>query len=189
MEAQTTHSEQLGPDGYPLDIYRPRVPLSELKPETLNYLKGWQRPRHAYILFEKRQWHLGGDMKLSPGTGLCTLTVEHRPEQEWKLSYYVLKKRFRIIDWGNFPKANDPNPARAAKAKMYSGQNGANPWDSLEQSIIGLVQSNPNWKEEKANIEKGYQAKIAAMEKRLQEAEKNEQEGKRTKGKADSVPT
>lgn len=173
MDAQTP-AVVLGPDGFAQDIYRPKIPLAELKPETLNYLKGWKKPQHAYVLFEKREIHLGKDMNYRLGTGLMTLNLEARPEQESKLNYYVFKKRFRIIDYGNFPKLNDANPSRASKARMYSGHNGANPWDSMEQSILGIMGTNPNWREEKAKYEaekSGLAAKLAAEEARVKALE------------------
>ena len=183
MEAQKNEtvipSIPLGSDGYPLNIYRTKLPLSELKEETLKYLTDWKPPPHAYVLFEKRQIHLGQNMKYTAGTGLCCINFEARPEQEQKLNYYVIKKRFRLIDWGNFPKLNDANPARAARARMYSGSDGRNPWDILEQAIISMMQTNPAWKEEKAAMaerEQGFKAKIAEMEKRLK-AEENGKAG------------
>lgn len=190
MKTESAEKPEKGVDFvFDKDVYRTRVPLEELKPETLNYLKGWKRPNYAYVLFETRKWHLGKDMGLTPGTGLFTLNVEARPEQEQKLNFYVLKKRFRIIDWGNFPKLNDPNPNRAARARMYSGHKNANPWDSLENAILGFMQTNPNWKEEKAKFEdkeRGLLAKVAAAEARLKALENKENEQGR--GKETSVP-
>lgn len=190
MEAPATlPSEQDNPiPEYPSDIYRTKIPLHELKPETLTYLKGWKRPTFAYVLFEKREIHLGRDMQYRMGTGLFTLTLENRPEQESKLNYYVFKKRFRIIDYGNFPRLNDPNPMRADKARMYSGHKGANPWDAMEQAILGMMGSNPNWREEKARYEeetRGLKAKIAALEAQM----KGANNGGQQRGKGNSLPS
>ena len=174
MDAQTPAVVAALPEEYAANIHRTKIPLAELKPETLDYLKGWKRPQHAYVLFEKREIHLGKDMNYRLGTGLMTLNLEARPEQESKLNYYVFKKRFRIIDYGNFPKITDANPARAAKARMYSGHNGANPWDSMEQAILGIMGTNPNWREEKAKYEQeksGMAAKLAAAEARAKALE------------------
>lgn len=176
MEAQhgTTALADVAEDGFPRNIHRTKVPLKELKPETLEYLTNWKKPNGAYILFEKRQFHLGRDMQYTAGTGLMTLSVEARPEQESKLGYYVFGKGFRIIDFGNFPSLNDKDPRRQRRAQMYSGHNGANPWDSLARTILGMMQTNPNWREEKAkydaeleaarNKEQGLAAKVAALE-------------------------
>lgn len=165
-------------------LYKTKVPHSELKPETLNYLLGWKKPNYAYVLFEKREIHLNRDMSYRLGTGLMTLNLEARPEQESKLNYYVFKKRFRIIDYGNFPKINDNNPVRAAKARMYSGHNGANPWDSMEQTILGIMGHNPNWREDRARYEMektGLEAKLAAAEARIKALETGGKDGKASK--------
>lgn len=169
-------------------LFKTKVPIAELKPETLIYLKGWRPPRGAYVLFEKRQVHLLANATYRLGTGLMTLNLEARPEQESKLNYYVFKKKFRIIDYGNFPKLNDPDPIRAQKARMYSGANGANPWDAMEQTILGLMNANPNWKEERAKYDStvaGLKAKLADMEAKLggQNSGERYYDGKNTRSK------
>ena len=60
---------------------------------------------------------------------------------------------------------------------MYSGANGANPWDAMESTIRGMMTSNPNWREEKTKYENdmaALRAKLAAAEARLEITNKQE---------------
>jgi hypothetical protein len=138
--------------------------MASVKPETIQYLTGWRKPNYAYILFEKRQFHLSGTGTIREGTGLMTLNVQHRPEQSSKLFYYTgASKRYKIIDYGNFPKINDNNPERAKLARLHSGPNGKNPWDALESQVKFLMESGIEQdKVKKLEIEKaGLEAKLA----------------------------
>lgn len=149
-------------------------PMASVKPETLNYLKGFRRPNFAYVLFEKKQFHLKEGGAIVEGTGLMTLNVENRPEQMQKIEYYTgAVKKFKIIDYGNFPKLNDPNPQRARLAKMHSGPDGSNPWDRLEQNLLHYMTESTKISQlesEKAGLE----AKLAAaLSKQSQEKAKN----------------
>lgn len=149
------------------------------KPETLQYLTGWKKPRHAYVLFETREWHIKHNGSREEGTGLMTLNVESRPEQAHQIDIY-LNKGFRIIDYGNFPKFTDKNPARAAKALHYSQGAGVNPWDNLEQTIKQKIKSEISWNVREAQLEdelnvlkqklEEQNAKKALREKLAQEA-------------------
>lgn len=165
-------------------IFKPLIGLDKLQPETLSYLKDWRPPNWAYVLFEKVEYRLGQDMSFRKGTGLMTLNVEARPEQESKLYYYVHKKKFRIIHWGNFPKFDDRIKSRADRATMYSGGSGVNPWDMLENVCKDLMNSNSNWKAEKEALlarvqslsqqNSAFQDKIAGYQ--ALEAEKKQNE-------------
>jgi hypothetical protein len=134
------------------------------KEETLNYLRGWKRPGHAYILFETKEWHLSHDGERRLGTGLMTLNAESRPEIEHHLDIY-LKKGFRILDYGNFPKFSDQDPRRAAKAMHYSQGAGINPWDALERAVKQKMASEINWSERAS----AYEDEINVLKKKLEE--------------------
>ncbi|MCA9811718.1 MAG: hypothetical protein KC483_02525 [Nitrosarchaeum sp.] len=157
------------------------IPHSELHPETVDQLKNWRKPRHAYILFETREYSLrrpildekgkpipevdesGQVVKdekgrivykfYEPGLyhTLFTLNVENRPEIGSKFKQYM-RKGYRVIDFGNFPKSNDPDLRRAQKVKHHSGPSGENPWDTLAADTLAQMRVNPNWAAEKAEI-------------------------------------
>lgn len=143
------------------EIYKTIV---QPKPETLTYLEGWKRPVYAYILFETKEWHILHDGEKRLGTGLMTLNAESRPEIEHHLDIY-LKKGFRILDYGNFPKFNDKDPRRAAKAMHYSQGRGINPWDGLEKAVKQKMASEISWSE-RANE---YESEINALRRKLEE--------------------
>lgn len=145
------------------DVYQTVV---QPKKETLQYLKGWKRPKHAYVLFETKEWHLGHDGQRRLGTGLMTLNAESRPEIAHQVEIY-LGKGFRIIDYGNFPKFSDKNPSRAAKAVHYSQGAGINPWDSLEKFIQQKMTSEIAWDEQRAAL----QSENDVLRKKLQDLE------------------
>lgn len=137
------------------------------KEETLAYLTGWKRPNHAFILFETKEWHIEGDGARRQGTGLMTLNAESRPEIYHHVDMY-LQKGFRILDFGNFPKFSDKNPARAAKAHHYSQGAGINPWDNLEKFVKQKMSSEINWDERASN----YENEINVLKKKLDEERK-----------------
>lgn len=126
--------------------------LVQPKSETIQYLTGWVRPKHAYVLFETVEWHLLRDGERVLGTGLMTLNAESRAEISHQIEIY-LGKGYRILDYGNFPKFNDTNPQRAAKAMHYSQGAGMNPWDSLEKFLKQKMQSEIGWEAERASLE------------------------------------
>lgn len=120
-------------------------PLVEVKPKTKELLKEWRPPKHAYILFEKREFNLDHQHNYTPQTGLMTLNVEHRPEQESKLFYYTgPMKKFRVIGYGNFPKLNEGPERRRKQAKLYSDKDGTNPWDILEDRVRYFLNLDPD---------------------------------------------
>lgn len=132
------------------------------KEETLKYLTNWRPPKSAYVLFETREWHLKSDGVREPGTGLMTLNAESRADIAHQVDIY-LNKGFKILHYGNFPKFNDQNPARAAKALHYSQGAGVNPWDALEKYIQMKMEADVNWKAEKATL----QLEIDALKSKL----------------------
>lgn len=134
------------------------------RPETIQHLTGWKRPKYAYVLFETKEWHISHDGQRKPATGLMTLNAESRPEIAHQVEFY-LRKGYRLIDYGNFPKLSDPNPARAAKATHYSQGAGINPWDSLEQFIKQKMASEIGWDEK----EKQYESELNALRRKLAE--------------------
>lgn len=130
--------------------YQPQV---EVKESTQSLLKDWKPPRHAYVLFEKREFAFQKDQSFIPTTGLMTLNVEHRPEQVSKLMYYTgPMKKFRIIGYGNFPKNGAGPLARQKLAKLYSDKDGVNPWDILEENVKHFMTFEPDWKEQRAKL-------------------------------------
>lgn len=134
------------------------------KEETITYLTGWKRPRHAYILFETKEWHLGHDGEKRYGTGLMTLNAESRPEIAHHVEIYI-QKGYRILDYGNFPKFSDPNPSRSAKARHYSQGSGINPWDALEKFVKNKMASEIGWDEQK----NAFENEINVLKKKLDE--------------------
>jgi primosomal protein N'' len=132
------------------------------KEETIQYLTGWSPPKGAYVLFETREWHLKSDGVRELGTGLMTLNAESRADIAHQVDFY-LNKGFRILHYGNFPKFNDQNPARAAKAQHYSQGAGVNPWDALEKYVRMKMEADVNWKAEKATM----QLELDALKQKL----------------------
>jgi hypothetical protein len=151
------------------------------KEETLQYLTGWKRPTHAYILFETKEWHLLHDGEKRLGTGLMTLNAESRPEIAHHVDAYI-QKGFKILDYGNFPKFNDRNPQRAAKAHHYSQGAGINPWDALEKFVKQKMASEIDWDHRTAE----YESEISVLKKKLEE-ERKKLEVKQSITKKESV--
>lgn len=121
-------------------------------PETLDHLRGWVPPNHAYVLFEAHITHVYGQGDQEKGTRLMTLNVDNRPEQSEKITYYY-NKGFKPIHFGNFPSADSDKAVRYGRGK-------GNPWVALERQVLRLMQiGNAN----KAN--EGLKARIAELEK------------------------
>lgn len=129
-------------------------------PETVQtLLRGWKPPNEmAYILFQTKVYEIGAEEWRD---STFTLNVDGRPEQLEKLNYYCLVKGYKIIHYGNFPKANHPNPRIAAKARMHTGSDNINPWDQLESACKQFM-----------GIEANRTARENELLKRLEEAEK-----------------
>lgn len=153
---------------------KPEV-AARVKPETLEYLKGWRKPVYAYVLWEKLEYHVKENRW---GTGLFQMPVESRPDVGMKIQQYK-RKGYKIIDYGNFPKLNDANPARAQHARHHSGANGTNPWDVLEKDI--LQELNESGRRDNLEVEKRtLEGKVAELQAALlaknQPAEKESKE-------------
>lgn len=175
--------DQLAPNQRGQKEYRPMVtPLYE----TRKQLVAWKRPSFAYVLFEKKEWHIKEGGYKTIGHGLMTLNVEGRPEQAHQIDIY-LNKGYRIIDYGNFPKLDDTSPSRAARARLYSHGAGINPWDSLEAHIKNVgMNFDPNIRQREEESAK----RIAALEARVAQLtveEAKKEEAKKEEAKKEDV--
>ena len=160
-----TEQKQPKRNAIPQDDVHPTI--VQPRPETVKYLKGWKRPRTAYILFETKEWHLLNEGEKVLGTGLMTLNAESRPEIAHQVEIY-LAKGFRILDYGNFPKFNDQNPARAAKATHYSQGAGVNPWDALEKFVKQKISSDLGWEHQRSQLESELNVLKQKLDQELQ---------------------
>jgi hypothetical protein len=149
------------------EIYKTIV---QPKEETLERLRGWKPPKHAYILFESKTWWSQPDGSRKLGTGLFTLNAESRADIGHHIDMY-LAKGFRLIDYGNFPKFSDKNPSRAAKASHYSQGAGVNPWDNLENHIKVKMQQDIGWEDERSSM----QNELNILRQKLMQEEKKKQ--------------
>lgn len=143
----------------------------EPSPEVKKMLETWREPRFAYVLFETKVRNFSkdssGNFPSEPTIQRSTMTlnVESRPDVGAKLNYY-LRKGYKIIHWGNFPKTNDAIPSRAQMVRLHSGAKGENPWDSLAQELAALSrQTNHDWQNEKSALEDKLAKALAAVEK------------------------
>lgn len=163
--------------------------------EEISPLLGWKPPKWAYILFEAKEIHLRTIEKdkegnvvfeesedkqkkvpasLGPrvGVGLFCFNVMNRPDIGQKITQYM-RKGFKIIDWGNFPKEG------SKLARLHSGPSGKNPWGMLD---IELKQITANSDTLAASLREENQAfldKISTLEaenKRLK-AEREAKDG------------
>ncbi len=115
-------------------------------------------------MWETREFHV---KRNEWGTGLMTMNVENRADVGRKFEQYQ-RKGFKLIDYGNFPKTNDSNAERAAKARAHSGPGGTNPWDQLEidcKYALSQGQDSAKMRELEAKA-----AKTDALEEKLAEA-------------------
>jgi len=132
-------------------------------PETVaDLLRGWNPPKEmAYILFQTKNYEIGAEEWRD---GTFTLNVDGRPEQTEKVAYYVMQKGYKIIDYGNFPRANHPNPRIAMKAQIHTGPDRINPWDVLENVCKQFMGIEAN----KTARENELMKKLAEAEARIQ---------------------
>ncbi len=169
--------------------------MVEPKPAALAQLRGWKPPAKAYVLFETNEYQLTKDGAGYWTNGLMTLDVEGRPEQFSKIETYTAPpKKFRILHYGNFPKMDDKNPARARLARLYGGKDGKNPWDAMEQKIRYHMGLSNTWDNDRAAMAAELQAskderktledKIAAAERENAELKKKLGSGKPGQGNA-----
>lgn len=153
--------------------------------EAREALAKTRRPNHAYILLETKQLNITPTGNVVGG-GLFFLNVQGRPEQAHRLEYYVLDKRYRIIDYGNFPRANSENHAEAQHVRLHS-QGKTNPWSVLETRVRNLMESvNVDWKADKQELERKLEEATAQLAK-LKGGENAESE--RTEGDVGETPT
>lgn len=145
--------------------------------ETEDELKGWQPPSDgtAYILLEKKYLdHAdGGEPKIR--YNLYTMRVGSRPEQLEKLRCNVQVKGMRILHWDRFPNINDKDAKRAQMAKMhFDPSRNMTAYEILEAALIGYATNSPSALAMKMS-EKDDE--IAALKKKLADAEKKEGKG------------
>lgn len=112
-----------------LAMYKTMV---EPHPDSEKNLLGWRRPKTAYVLLEIPQYNIIADGVRTVGKGLVTVNAESRADVINQVEIYI-NKGGRILDYGNFPKLTDANPARASKARLYSQGSGMEPWGALEK--------------------------------------------------------
>lgn len=135
--------------------FQTMVPVSD---SVKDLLRGWKPPVDtAYILFQSKCYEIS---KEEWRDSTFTLNVDGRPEQYEKVTYYVLNKGFKIIHYGNFPKANHPNPRIAQKAKIHTGPDQVNPWDVLESMCKRYM-----------GIEQARSVEISELKQRVEKAE------------------
>ncbi len=151
------------------EIEKPKVykTMIEPHPDSIPNLTGWQRPQHAYVLIEIPQINILSEGRRVAGKGLYTLNAESRAEVQHMVDR-SLNEGGRILDYGNFPKTDDPNAARREKARHYS-KGGENPWDLLENFVKMKMAKDRNWESEKKNLvneNDALRAKLAELEAR-----------------------
>lgn len=125
--------------------------------DTIDELRGWKEPQTAYILFESLVRKLTPDGAVLAHS-LFTMNVEDRPEQEHKLYHYI-RKGYRPIHMANFPEVNDPNPRRAAKAKLHLGFDKINPWQEMAR-LVRIQMGKDNQHVDLIKEKKGLEAKL-----------------------------
>ena len=136
-------------------------------PDSIPNLTSWRRPKTAYVLLEFPQCNIISDGEFEWGMGLCTVNAESRAEVIGNVEN-ILNKGGRILDYGNFPKLNDPNPQRHDKAMIYSGGK-VNSWDALEKFVKNRMAGDMGWRDEKAEMEQeinALKAKVAEQNNR-----------------------
>lgn len=106
------------------------------EPEVLDELRGWKPPNHAYVLFKRRMYDVKEERVRWT---LATLNVDTRPEQMPRIEFYVFKKGFKVIHWGNFPRADSNNIQHQQKVKLYSEGKGINKWALLEAQLQRII--------------------------------------------------
>ena len=155
-------------------------------PESIPNLTGWKRPVTAFVLLETPQLNILADGVTSWGKGLTTINAESRAEVMHQVDFY-LNKGGRILDYGNFPKLNDPSARRAEKAMQYSKGGTENPWDALERHVKMKMSADVGWRDEKEEMQK----EMDALKAKLAEAEakKEVKDSKASKEKDGSLYT
>jgi hypothetical protein len=169
---------QYRPDNPMTDASRPSVykTMVEPHPDSIPNLTGWERPKHAYVLLEIPQINLVANGGRVSGKGLATVNAESRAEV-MHIVDQIISEGGRVLDYGNFPKLNDPNPKRAEKALHYSKGSGQNAWDALERYVKMRMAGDVNWKDERQKLED----ELNVLRAKLMEQEKREADKKTSK--------
>lgn len=138
-------------------------------PEVEDALRGWAEPSHAYILFERWSMELNEDRERVRSNRLFIFNVEHRPEIFHRIEFFV-RKGFRILHWGRFPRMDDSNKERMKLAAMHQ-----NAWVHLESDLERLAnQVNVKVENEKLMSENdALKKKLAEYEAKRSAASKS----------------
>lgn len=124
--------------------------LSEDDAEFLNG-EGWREPRHSYVLLRGPQRHLGkGGAIIKDGTVTLPMGGTHKKIK--RIEFYI-RKGFRILKWGNFPKPD-------SREWKYHGDEEDNAYLVLDRQLAQHLNRH------------GESARLSMYEKRASEAEK-----------------
>lgn len=158
--------------------------------DTINALRGWREPSTAYVLFEIPALHNTGNGGFRWGAKICTINIEHRPEQESRF-YYLIRKGGRPIHYANFPKASDNDSRRLQLYKMHTGPDGINPFDEMARLVDRTIRRNEGTEQEIAE-KRGLEAKLEIERenvRRLKEELEAKNEGNKPKTRNMATPT
>ena len=161
----------------------PHDVIGSLSPRTLEIAKSTRVPRYAFVAVQIPKVRHVRNQQPEVTTGVSILTVEDQPGQRGIIADMILKRRAKIIAYGNFPTHNDSQPDRAAKYKHHAQPGALNPWDAMAQlceqhmgHVVEIAEENKRYKEE---LERQFNEKLETeLAKRLEQANGN----KRTKG-------
>lgn len=135
-----------------------------LEDQTVDALRGFKPPTHAYVLFERWRIELvGEDAEPIKNFGLFVFNVEHRPEQAHKIEFFV-RKGYRILHWGNFHYLTDNDKESQKLAAMYD-----NAWAKLEGDLERFATTDSVRVENKQLLAENdaLKAKVVEYERRL----------------------
>ncbi len=149
--------------------------VEPFSPTTYDNLKGWQEPKGAYILLEKKYYEYGMNLGGAIRYTTHTMNIGSRPDQLEKLRYNVQAKGMRILHWGKFPKINDSDPRQAALARAHvNPETGISAYDALEKAIRNYIGTDSSKKDkeidelkEKLRIANEKAAKAAKNDKTI----------------------
>lgn len=145
------------------------IRVSKASDEVEKEISAWREPRMAFVAFDMPKISIEAGGEFRRYRGLVCWVCEHRPEAKSKLSYYI-RKGARIIGYGNFPSADDANPARRKMYHYFDGPgNQPNGWDSLKAEIHVLTQQTAG--AEVIAERDAFQAKYEALKREMLERE------------------
>lgn len=119
-----------------------------VQPLTEQELAKWIRPNYAYVLLETIEFAIKQGGQKDIVHKLMTIRVEDRPDRLEAIRFYTSldgPKRFRLIDWGNFPTSNDENSKKRMMVQMHSEGGRRNVWKEIERLCESLLQVEPIW--------------------------------------------